>query len=334
MHTTRRFLVIVTACVLLFSALPLCSAAQSSDDFTYEITADQSSVTITDYIGTDTAVTIPATIEDIPVTVIGANAFEGRSDIASITFPEGLQSIEQAAFASCTALTAVSFPDSLVTIGEQAFYNCYRLSTIDIGPYTYDIGYQAFAMTAWLNNAEWGTVYLGRVLYAYVGLMDNGTTITVKDGTAAIAPFAFQNREELAAIYLPVGIRRIGSMAFLNCSGLAEIRIPPTVKEIGTGAFLNASSTTVITTDYSVPADYAMLNDMYYTHDATLDYPDGDMTMDGITDTTDMRKLIRVLTGADSTYDHERYLSSDMEYDGTIDTADIRAYLKHFVSSI
>lgn len=319
--------------VMLLGMSPFGAFALASGDFTYEI-SDDGTVSVTAYSGSDATVTVPDTIDGMNVTAIGKRAFEGNATLTQIVFPSTLQSIGYSAFASCTGLTSISFPDALKSIGEQAFYNCYNLSTIDIGPYTYDIGYQAFTMTAWMNNAEWGELYLGRVLYAYVGLMEDDTVITVKDGTAAIAPYAFQNRHELSAIYLPVGLRSIGSMAFLNCSGLAEIRIPPSVEKIGNGAFINSSAAAIYGVEGTLADTYAAGNEMFFTHDSTLDYLDGDMNKDGIVNTVDARILLRVIAGADIAYDQERYLSSDFHYDGTIDTTDLRIALRTIVSTI
>lgn len=327
-----RVAALVLSLVMLLSVMSLGGSALSNGDFTYEINENGTAVTITAYTGSDTTVTVPDTIDGLPVTVIGERAFENLTTMTQVVFPNGLQIIDTAAFYGCTALTSVDFPDSLQRIAEQAFYNCYKLSTIDIGPYTYDIGYQAFTMTTWLNDAEWGPLYLGRVLYTYNGGMFTDTEVIIKDGTAAIAPFAFQNRDKLVSVQIPVGLRTIGAMAFLNCNALAEIRIPPSVQSIGSGAFLNASSATVYGVRGSVTENYASENNLFFAHDSTLDYPDGDMNKDGVVTSTDVRKMLRVVTESGDDYDHERYLSCDIVYDGTIDTADIRAYLIKLVT--
>ncbi|HCG4536141.1 TPA: leucine-rich repeat protein [Salmonella enterica subsp. enterica serovar Typhi str. AG3] len=104
-------------------------AAESNlvTDFTYTIADGQ--VTITSYLGTSTDVIIPATIEDLPVTVIGEGAFTtaensdlGKTsvNITSVVIPSTIKTIEKAAF-SGVQLTSINLPEGLETIGEGAF---------------------------------------------------------------------------------------------------------------------------------------------------------------------------------------------------------------------
>jgi len=79
-----------------------------AQDFTYS-TAD-GTITITTHIGPGGNVTIPSTIEGLPVTSIGDSAFFG-----------------------VTSLTGVTIPDSVTNLGEQAFLNCARLTSPTIG---------------------------------------------------------------------------------------------------------------------------------------------------------------------------------------------------------
>lgn len=58
-----------------------------------------------------TALSVPATVKSI-----GVAAFLGCSSLESITFAEGLVSIEKQAFQNCTALASIKFPASLTEI--------------------------------------------------------------------------------------------------------------------------------------------------------------------------------------------------------------------------
>lgn len=60
-------------------------------DFIYGIADNE--VTIVRYIGTDTIVGIPETIEGYPVTTVSAVAFYERSDVTAIIFPDGVTTI-------------------------------------------------------------------------------------------------------------------------------------------------------------------------------------------------------------------------------------------------
>ncbi len=61
--------------------------------------------TITGYVGSDSNVTVPSTIDGYPVIAIGDEVFQERDDITSITIPDGVTSIGDNAFVDCFALT-------------------------------------------------------------------------------------------------------------------------------------------------------------------------------------------------------------------------------------
>ena len=62
---------------------------------------------------------------------IGRFAF-WATNLTSITIPNSVTSIEQAAFSYCTSLTSITIPNSVTTIGNGAFGNCPSLTSITI----------------------------------------------------------------------------------------------------------------------------------------------------------------------------------------------------------
>ncbi len=91
---------IVLALALL--ALPAVVQAQ----FTY--TTNNGAITITGYTGPGGDVTIPATINGLPVTSIGDSAFYNKSAVTSVTIGNGVTSIGFFAFGRCTSLAAIA----------------------------------------------------------------------------------------------------------------------------------------------------------------------------------------------------------------------------------
>ena len=91
--------------------------------FAYKIVSGKN-VEITRYLGKNSVVTIPSTITDngveYTVTSIGDRAFDGNSDIKSITIPNTVTNIGESAF-SYPDLTSLTVPNSVKTIGEYAF---------------------------------------------------------------------------------------------------------------------------------------------------------------------------------------------------------------------
>jgi hypothetical protein len=78
------------------------------------------------------------------LSAIADNAFEGCSNLASVTFPEGLQTIGASAF-RFTVLTSVKMPVSLTRISKYAFRDCHQLTSIDFNNCPAHIYEEAFA---------------------------------------------------------------------------------------------------------------------------------------------------------------------------------------------
>ncbi len=307
MRLIPRLTALLLCFALITCAVPFTVGALTAGDYTYDISTD-GTATIKKYNGTAADLLIPDTLGGATVTAIGISAFESNM-----------------------ALRSVILPDELITVGSRAFYNCQNLADITIGTACYDIGTKAFHNTAWLTNAENGPVYIGRVLYSYQGTMTDGQELTVKYGTAAIAPYAFDGRALLKAIYLPVGLKTIGACAFLDCTALETVRMPSSVKSIGNLAFFNADNVTFLGVSDALADTYAEENNFLFEYDATLDYPDGDVNADNIVNSTDCRIILRVLAKAQTIDNEERYQSADISDDGKVSTADVRLHLRRIV---
>ena len=111
----------------------------------FDYTAERYNVTINAYLGTDSHVDIPQSIEGEPVTAIGDSAFEDCAFLESVAIPNSVQAIGKAAFCNCPLLSDLILPDALRDIGAWAFAGCGSLSAL-ILPYPVDfIGDYAFA---------------------------------------------------------------------------------------------------------------------------------------------------------------------------------------------
>ena len=78
-------------------------------------------ITITKYTGSGGGpFSIPGTINGLPVTGIGDDAFE-NSSLTSVTIPNGVTNIGYQAFANCTSLASATIPYGVTSIGDAAF---------------------------------------------------------------------------------------------------------------------------------------------------------------------------------------------------------------------
>src|SRR5271157_1662360 len=90
--------------VLLCLAAPAAVQAQftytntDGSIYGYSTNADGVSLTITGYTGPPWAVTIPTNLNGLTVTNIGANAFQNKSSLTSVTIPGSVTNIGDYAF--------------------------------------------------------------------------------------------------------------------------------------------------------------------------------------------------------------------------------------------
>ena len=76
------------------------------DDVKYVV--ENGAAAIVTYTGSSSTLVIPATVKDVPVTAVGASAFEGNTNLTSIDLPDSIQVIGSRAFANCTNLSTIN----------------------------------------------------------------------------------------------------------------------------------------------------------------------------------------------------------------------------------
>ena len=75
---------------------------------------------------------------------IANNAFEGCTNLITITLPKQLATIGASAFKGCTDLKNIAVPNAVTEIGNYAFQNCNNLTSVRIPDSVTEIGYCAF----------------------------------------------------------------------------------------------------------------------------------------------------------------------------------------------
>ena len=214
-HRRRRRTRPLGFLLLLFLALP---AAVKAEDYNY--TTNNGAITITQYVGSDDAVTIPDTINGLPVISVGDQAFLGYANLTSITIPNGVTSIGSWAFWSCSSLTNVSIPDSVTNMGDWAFWSCSSLASVKISNRLSGIGFGAFQNCSSLTN------------------------LAIPDGVTSIGDWAFANCTSLTSAAIGNSLTSVGTTAFYSCTNLTSVTILGSVTNIGDLAFFSCTSLT------------------------------------------------------------------------------------------
>ena len=99
--------------------------------FDFEFILNNTAVIVTNYKykGTAADVTIPSRYKGKPVTAINNAAFP-NSAVTSVTIPDSITSIPDAAFYNCGNLETIHIPVSVTFIGSYAFDDCPNLMTV------------------------------------------------------------------------------------------------------------------------------------------------------------------------------------------------------------
>ena len=143
-----------------------------------------------------------------------------------VSIPQGVKDIYDCAFYGCNQITSVTLPESVRWIGEAAFGENKKLKKIEVA-----------SNNPFLKSVD-GVLYTkdGRVLLAYPA---GKTDKTYKVGTKVkyIARGAFAGAENLEKIVLPKGLFSIEDYAFKGCTSLKTFGGASKVYRVKTNAY-------------------------------------------------------------------------------------------------
>lgn len=175
--------------------------------------------------------------------------------ITEVILPEGLTTIEDAAFANCSALEKLNVPSSVTTLGRWILENtqvtsftipdgvtdipasCFYgtdITSIVIPANVTSIGAWAFEANDKLQSVviEGNVTEIPQGCFIYISSL---TSVTLPEGVTSIGADAF-NQCKIASLTLPASLEVIGQRAFSN-NGITQLTLPETIKEIQFSAF-------------------------------------------------------------------------------------------------
>jgi hypothetical protein len=168
---------VLTLPLLLLLILPAVVEAQFTgpgpfsytDNYgTWTYATNQGAVTITAYTGPGGEVTVPSTIDGLPVSFIDgqvelpngwSGAFEWCASLTSVTIPSSVIYLGEYAFADCTTLTSAYFEGSVPECDYHGVFSYWGLSETEVlDPATM---YYLPGTTGWSTNISLPTVEPG-----------------------------------------------------------------------------------------------------------------------------------------------------------------------------
>ncbi len=238
---------------LLFGWLLLATPAAVHAQFTFITNND--TITITGYTGPGGDVTIPSTINGLPVTSIGEDAFFDCG-LTSITIPESATNIGYGALSWCRSLTniiveppnlAYSTEDGvLFDTGQTTLvqYPCGRPGSYSIPNGVTSIGNTAFGGCALLSSIVIANSVTTISDWAFAGCTQL-TSITIPSSVITIGDYAFPGCTGLTNVTFGNAVSYIGDWAFNSCSNLTSVIIPSSVVYLGDDVFFGSGLTNV-----------------------------------------------------------------------------------------
>ncbi len=278
MKKTCAFLLAVMMIIPLLSSEMIAGALELEYGFGYNIYNGEAH--IAKYTGNGGKVTIPSTLGGYPVTKVNMTGFgiitnliipdcvetiylpqgqslsalqsitfgngistieyglfQGCSKLKNVTFGNGLRIIEEKAFYNCDAIISIQIPEGVISIGVRAFMGCNNLNTVFIPASVQDIGNFAFSNC---NNVTAFNVDINNSRYCQINgcLVEKdqkailaarkGATIP-SDGSVESIDFGAFSGHTMTSITIPETITYIGNSAFEGCSELTTMTIPDSV---------------------------------------------------------------------------------------------------------
>ncbi len=195
---------------------PAASATRSGD---WEYTVSNGKATLNCYYGSETNVMIPSVLGGYPVTSIGVN--------------------NVLVFSGCTSLTSVTIPDSVTSIGNAAFFDCNSLVSINVDD-----------DNSYYKSID-GVLYDKNVM-ELICCPGGKKGVDIPDSVTSIRGYAFRGCTGLTRVTIPDSVKTIGNYAFNYCKSLTNVTIPDSVTSIRGYAFFGCTLLTNVTIPDSV----------------------------------------------------------------------------------
>lgn len=278
--------------LVLGRTVPAAQAVTSADgQYYYDVDAAGHAV-LTGYLGQDTEVAVPATIDGITVSAL-SGTYQNKDQITKVSVPAQVASVNETAFAGCKSIrefvvdsanvslcndgdgVLLSKDGSLLIrypVGRHLSSGTYRIpaTVTQVGGYAFEgyntpnieipsnvrvIGDYAFANTGNFNGVsvwEEGTQTIGT--YAFYKC----TNLRLLDGGAlpstvtTVGVYAFAECQNIQIDISKSHLTEIADYLFYNCDNLHNLTLPDKVTTVGAYAFSECNNLNEVVFDKNV----------------------------------------------------------------------------------
>lgn len=160
-----------------------------------------------------------------------------------VIIEEGVETIGERAFHSCSNIVQIEIPDSVTSIGARAFYKCTKLQKVVLGEGIVDLPAYIFYKCEGLKELQMSDSIKSIGDYAFRGCVEL-ENIQIGQSVETIGNYAFYGCTQVSWISLPASLKSIGNYAFRGCARVDSVNLPATIESIGKHAFygLNKAS--------------------------------------------------------------------------------------------
>ena len=177
------------------------------------------------------------------ITEVGG--FYGFTALMNVSFPEGIEKIQDNAFYECTNIKEIILPESIKSVGNSAFQGCSAVNRLRIESPECSYGPYYFPSFAGIGKNGLRIEFGKKV--TVIPNIDLGPVVqhvTFEGKVEKIGDSAFYGGRKLEEIELPDSVKEIGNMAFYGCEKLNSITFGPNLTKIGKSAFEGAKGLT------------------------------------------------------------------------------------------
>lgn len=178
----------------------------------YYIICNDGTAEITKYVGDDSSIDIPSTLDGYTVSKISNSAFENNDKLQKVYIYGG--AIGDSAFKNCSNLTFLWISDKVTSIGTSSYENCTSLRDVYIGGG--DIERNAFKNCTSIERIDLHGGVIGECAFADCASL---AYLWVSGDVISIGASAFANCTNLEDIYINSSETIIDPTAFTNCPG-------------------------------------------------------------------------------------------------------------------